>query len=135
MMEFLDAILTDPTPPRGWVAFVGAGPGDPQSLNAEARNYLERANIVFFDDLVGKEILSLIPAGAARVALGDTAEDRASRAIAEAAGRGQRVVRLQGGDAVAFNRAAEESGLVRERGIDCVVVAWAPRELAWTAAW
>ena len=58
----LDALLDDhlarPARP-GHVAFVGAGPGDPELLTLKARRALDEADVVIHDRLISPEILEL----------------------------------------------------------------------------
>jgi len=94
------------------VYIVGAGPGDPGLLTVRARDLLQRADIVFYDRLVGPEVLAGIPASAEQVYVGKSVGCAHRANIAEllitAARAGQRVVRLKGGDPMVFGRGGEE---------------------------
>ena len=46
-------------PEKGSVAFVGAGPGDPELLTLKARRLIHEAEVVIYDRLVGKGVLEL----------------------------------------------------------------------------
>ena len=48
----------------GKVFLVGAGPGDPELLTVKALRILQAAQVVLHDNLIGHEILELIPASA-----------------------------------------------------------------------
>ena len=45
---------------RGFVSLVGAGPGDPKLLTLRGREVLEAADVVFYDALIGEEILKWV---------------------------------------------------------------------------
>lgn len=98
----------------GEVWLVGAGPGDPNLLTRKAEKLIMAADIVFYDALVGPGVLDLIPAGVARINVGKRSgrhsKDQTSinDLLVKAALRGQRVVRLKGGDPSIFGRSAEE---------------------------
>jgi uroporphyrin-III C-methyltransferase/precorrin-2 dehydrogenase/sirohydrochlorin ferrochelatase len=111
----------------GSVALVGAGPGDPDLLTRRALRRLEEADVVFYDALVDLEALSLAP-HARRVFVGKRAGRAAmpqatiNRLLIRAARRGQRVVRLKGGDPFVFGRGGEEALALAAAGIPFEVV-------------
>lgn len=114
--------------PRGVVTLVGAGPGDPELLTLKALRAMQDADIIFHDDLVTPEILDLARRDAERVSVGKragrhcAAQPDINEALARAAERGLRVVRLKGGDPFVFGRGGEEVEHLRARGIDVVAV-------------
>ncbi len=55
---------------KGHVAFVSAGPGDPELLTLKARKELDRADVVIYDRLVGKGILELARRAAIMIDVG-----------------------------------------------------------------
>ena len=102
------------TAPRGRVFLVGAGPGDPELLTLRAHRILTSARVVAYDDLVGPEILALIPSDAERIPVGrrkGTCPNAPSihAAVLERALAGLDVVRLKGGDPMIFGRGGEEA--------------------------
>ena len=107
----------------GTVWLVGAGPGDPDLLTRKAERLLQRADIVFYDALVGSGVLKLIGPDTDCVSVGKRSgrHSRDQRAIdaliVEAARAGKRVVRLKGGDPSIFGRANEELEACRAAGI------------------
>lgn len=123
--------------PAGMVWLVGAGPGDPELLTRKAERLIGRASVVFFDALVGREVLDLASPGARLVDVGKRSgrhskDQRTIDAlIVEAALSGERVVRLKGGDPSIFGRATEELEACRSAG---VVVAICPGVTAASAA-
>jgi len=125
----LQALETHGAPEtEGAVFLVGAGPGDPELLTLKALRVLQDADIIFHDDLVSSDVLNLARRDAERVSVGKRAGQRCMKQthinerLAEAAGRGLRVVRLKGGDPFVFARGGEEMAYLQERGIRVVVV-------------
>ena len=111
----------------GSVALVGAGPGDPDLLTRRAAARLAAADVVFYDALVDTDVLDL--AGKAqRIYVGKRAGRPAIRQalinqlLIRAARRGQRVVRLKGGDPFVFGRGGEEALALVAAGIPFEVV-------------
>ena len=109
--------------PRGTVWLVGAGPGDPELLTRKAEGLLKRADIVFFDALVGPGVLALIPLHVEQVSVGkrsgrhSKAQATSDSLLGAAALEGKRVVRLKGGDPSMFARSAEEMSALGQAGI------------------
>jgi len=112
----------------GKVYLVGAGPGDPGLLTVEATRLLKAADVVYHDDLVSHEILSLIPehihvenvgkrCGQVRIA-----QHQIHSLMINAAREGWDVVRLKSGDPLVFGRAGEEMEALRSAGIEFAVV-------------
>ena len=107
----------------GTVWLVGAGPGDPEYLTMKALRLIERADIVFYDALVGDGVLALIPVAAERVSVGKRSgrhskdQGTIDALLVSAARAGKRVVRLKGGDPSLFGRAAEEVGALQDAGL------------------
>ena len=107
----------------GEVWLVGAGPGDPDLLTRKAEKLLRAASTVFYDALVGPDVLDLIPASVRLVPVGKRSgrhsKDQASinDLLVQAALAGERVVRLKGGDPSVFGRSAEEMASCIDHGI------------------
>lgn len=108
--------------PAGSVWLVGAGPGDVELLTLKAARLIAAAEIVFYDALVGRDILALA-AHAELVPVGKRAghhskdQDAINGLLVEAALLGKRVVRLKGGDPAIFARSAEELDACARAGI------------------
>src|SRR5438874_1412097 len=114
--------------PAGKVFLVGAGPGDPELLTLKAAKVIRSADGVRHDELVGTEILNLIPATAEIVNVGkrcgkkSTPQDETNKLLVQHALMGRTVVRLKGGDPFIFGRGGEELEALRHAGIDAEVV-------------
>ena len=113
--------------PAGMVWLVGAGPGDPDLLTRKAERLIRAATVIFHDALVGPGVLALALPGARLVHVGKRSgrhsKDQATidRLLVDAALRGERVVRLKGGDPAIFGRATEELEACRTAGVRVAV--------------
>jgi len=113
----------------GKVYLVGAGPGAADLLTVRAVNVLARAEIVFYDALINKEVLSYCAPGCIFVPVGTRCglstprrQDNIHRLLAEAVQQYTMVVRLKGGDPCVFGRSGEEIEFLSARGITWEVV-------------
>ena len=112
----------------GTVYLVGAGPGDPGLLTIKARDLLESCDVVVYDYLVNPELLRHVSTGAEHIYVGkvgggqQTPQDKINRLLVRHAQKGQRVVRLKGGDPFLFGRGAEEAEALRNAGVAFEVV-------------
>ena len=108
----------------GHVAFVGAGPGDPELLTLRARRLLDEADVVIHDRLVSDGVLELARREALMIAVGkegfgpSVSQEEINRLIALHAARGAQVVRLKGGDPGIFGRLDEEIEALDAAGVD-----------------
>lgn len=98
----------------GHVAFVGAGPGEPELLTLKARKALDCADVVIYDRLVTPAILELARREATLINVGkeafgpSTPQEDINELIVEHARKGAQVVRLKSGDPTIFGRLDEE---------------------------
>lgn len=113
----------------GHVSLVGAGPGDPGLITLLGAERLRDADVVLFDELVVAELLSLAPDSAEKINVGKRGHENPTRSqqdinslIVERASRGERVVRLKGGDPFVFGRGGEEASACAAAGISFEVV-------------
>ena len=107
----------------GDVWLVGAGPGDPDLLTRKAERLIAAADVLFFDALVGPEILTLARVDAELVSVGKRSgrhsrdQESINDLLLAAARAGRRVVRLKGGDPSIFGRSTEEIEHLARAGI------------------
>src|SRR6056297_220169 len=112
----------------GHVAFVGAGPGDPELLTLKARKALDTADVVIHDRLVSPEILELVRREAVLIEAGKQgfgpamAQEEINRLIVQHAAAGAQVVRLKGGDPTIFARLDEETAALDGAGLSWHVI-------------
>ncbi|MBO0911361.1 MAG: uroporphyrinogen-III C-methyltransferase [Acidobacteria bacterium] len=112
----------------GKAFLVGAGPGDPELLTIKAARILRSADVVLHDELVGREILRLIPPSARLINVGkrcgkrSTPQEEINRLLVQNALLGFEVVRLKGGDPFIFGRGGEELEALRRAGIEVEIV-------------
>ena len=114
--------------PEGFVSLVGAGPGDPDLLTLKALRALQRADVIYHDNLVSPAVLKLsrrdanrVYVGKRRAFAGARQSDINARLLADAQ-QGLRVARLKGGDPFIFGRGGEEIETLRRHGVDFEVI-------------
>jgi len=116
------------TPPEGRIAFVGAGPGDPELLTMKARRLIHEADVVVYDRLVGSEVLELARREAKFISVGKkgfgpaVSQQEINAHLVREAAAGFLVVRLKGGDPSMFGRLDEELEAAANAGIATEVV-------------
>ena len=112
----------------GKVYLVGAGPGDSKLITLRAIELLQKANVVLYDRLVSKKIISMIPNSAEKVyvgrAVGDdtTHQNTTNDLMIKYAKSSKNVVRLKGGDPIIFGRGGEEAEFLKEHKIKYEIV-------------
>jgi uroporphyrin-III C-methyltransferase len=122
------------------VTLLGAGPGDPELLTVKAVKTLRRATVALVDDLVQPGVLSYLRRSARVVHVGkrggcvSTPQAYIHKLMVAEARRGERVVRIKGGDPFVFGRGSEECDALREAGIDVEVISGLTAGIAGPAA-
>jgi uroporphyrin-III C-methyltransferase len=110
------------------VHLVGAGPGDPELLTLKAVRAIRQATVLLVDDLVGEGVLRFARPSARIVHVGkrggcaSTPQAFIERLMVAEVRRGERVVRLKGGDPFVFGRGGEEAAALAAAGIEVEVV-------------
>ena len=113
---------------QGRVSLVGAGPGDAELLTIKAVRAIRRASVVLADDLVSDAVLRFVRRGARIVHVGkrggcvSTPQAFIEKLMLAEALKGERVVRLKGGDPFIFGRGGEEAEHLRAHGVEVEVI-------------
>ncbi len=112
----------------GKAYLVGSGPGGLGLMTIRAREVIDSADVVLYDQLPGEEILATLPQGAELIDCGKYGgshtleQDEIEELMVERVKAGKTVVRLKGGDPFLFGRGGEEVETLREHGISVEVV-------------
>src|SRR3954452_5612037 len=109
----------------GRVYLVGAGPGDPGLLTARALELIASADAILYDRLIPAGALDGAREDAELVYVGknpdqartSASQDDINAQLVERGARGERVVRLKGGDPFVFGRGGEGAEALRAAGV------------------
>src|SRR5436309_5414144 len=120
----------------GKVYLVGAGPGDLGLVTLRAKERIERADVIVYDQLANPEMLGWARDDAEISYAGKKAGEHAltqneiNELLVEKARAGKEVVRLKGGDPLVFGRGAEDAKAIVDAGIALEVVPGIPSAIA-----
>ena len=112
----------------GWVALVGAGPGDPDLVTVRGRELLEAADAVVIDRLGTESLVGMCRPDARIVDAGKApgrqalTQEETNQTLIDLARQGLGVVRLKGGDPFVFGRGGEEAMALHAAGIPVEIV-------------
>ncbi|WOF15889.1 uroporphyrinogen-III C-methyltransferase [Methanoplanus sp. FWC-SCC4] len=111
----------------GKVYLVGSGPGGLGLMTYRAREVIEMADVILYDQLPGDDVLSSLP-DVEKVDVGKFGgkhtkeQDEIELLMVKYAKDGKTVVRLKGGDPFLFGRGGEEMETLHEHGIEVEMV-------------
>ncbi len=134
----MQSLLEQPASERGWVALVGAGPGDPELITLKALRLIQSADVLLYDKLANPSLLDYARRDAEQVYVGkqgpkpgdkpDRPDNRSNQQgdinqrIIDFALEGKNVVRLKGGDPFIYGRGGEEMEQAIAAGLEVIVV-------------
>ena len=112
----------------GNVYLVGSVPGGLSLLTYRAREVIDKADVILYDQLPGEEIISSLPPAAEKIDVGKWGgchtmkQEDIESLMVRLAEDGKTVVRLKGGDPFVFGRGGEEMETLRSHGISVEAV-------------
>ncbi|WP_420387952.1 uroporphyrinogen-III C-methyltransferase [Roseivirga sp.] len=110
------------------LSLVGAGPGDPDLITVKGLKVIAEADVILYDDLAGKALLSYARKGVEKIYVGKRVgkhshtQQTINELIVHFAQEKGHVVRLKGGDPFIFGRGYEELEYARSFGIPTDIV-------------
>jgi uroporphyrinogen III methyltransferase/synthase len=112
----------------GKVFLVGAGPGDPGLISVKGKELLHSCDVVIYDALVNETLVAILSASTKKIFAGkrgnqpSTPQSTINKMLVKEAQKGQKVVRLKGGDPLLFGRGSEEMEYLREHSVDFEII-------------
>lgn len=112
----------------GKVYLVGAGPGDVKLITLRGLELIQKADVIIYDFLVNKELLTFAKNDAEIIYVGKQASKHElpqkdiNSLLALKAKKIETVVRLKGGDPFIFGRGGEEAQILAEQNIPFEIV-------------
>jgi uroporphyrin-III C-methyltransferase len=113
---------------KGKVFIAGAGPGDVKLITIKAKECLEMAQVVLYDNLVNPDLLTYCSPQCELIFVGKKSNNHLipqheiNALLISFANQGKNVVRLKGGDPFVFGRGAEEALALKENGIPFEII-------------
>lgn len=110
------------------VYICGAGPGNPELLTIRAKEVIENANAIVYDNLVSPNIINLARFDAELIFAGKRAgkhymkQSEINDLLVKLASKYQNIVRLKGGDPFVFGRGGEEADYLYKHNIPFEIV-------------
>ena len=116
---------------RPAVYLIGAGPGDPRLITVHGLECLRAADVVVYDHLVPRRLLTFARPNAELIDVGKAApqpiaQEAISYLLAEKAREGKVVARLKWGDPFVFDRSGEEALFLHEQHVPFEVIPGVP---------
>ncbi|MEK3886728.1 uroporphyrinogen-III C-methyltransferase [Bacillus sp. FSL K6-3431] len=112
----------------GKVYIVGAGPGDVDLITVKGAKCIEAADVILYDRLINKELLTYAKTGAELIYSGKLpglhgkTQEKINQLLVTYAQKGKIVTRLKGGDPFVFGRGGEEAQFLAAHGIAFEIV-------------
>ncbi|WP_147803260.1 uroporphyrinogen-III C-methyltransferase [Alkalicoccus halolimnae] len=113
---------------KGFVSFVGAGPGDVELITAKGLRRLRKADVVLYDRLVNPRLLRFTKETCEFIYCGKLPtkhvmpQETINKTLKDKALAGHQVVRLKGGDPAVFGRVGEEASALKRKEVEYEIV-------------
>jgi len=110
----------------GKVSIAGFGPGNPELLTLKTEKLLQKAHVIFYDDLLEASFLDQYLAE--KVYVGKRKgrhsyrQEDINELLFQAGAKGKNVVRLKGGDPLVFGRGGEEYHYLKRRFVEAEII-------------